>query len=101
MSDQIQKIYVVEHEYEKGGYDRLKFIGVFASRDEAKKVVRQYKKLPGFKDWPKGFIIFETQLGECQWTDGFGPSEKLQKLIDEAGWAKAKPSRKVAKRKTD
>lgn len=89
MKSELKKVFVVHHEYYKDGYDRLKFIGVFISKSKAKCAIQAMKKLPGFSKWPKGFLIQECELGSCEWTHGFGPSEKLLKLVEEADTAES------------
>jgi homoserine kinase type II len=85
MNNDIKRVFVLQHEYEKNGSDRVKHIGVFLSRGEAEAVVAELREQPGFKLWPNGFEIFEAVLGEYTWKEGFGPSEKLLKLIEDAG----------------
>ena len=63
----LSKIYVVDHirEYYQDPknldkkYLDTKGIGNFCSLEKAKKVVRKYKSIKGFKDCPEGFRISE------------------------------------------
>lgn len=84
MNNQLSKVFIVQHEYEKNGCDHLKHIGVFFTRDEAESAVDKLSALPGFKSWPNGFEISEAIVGEYGWKEGFGASEKLTNLIDKA-----------------
>ena len=58
------------HEFEDG-YKDLKLLGVFASEEDAWKVVPRYKKLRGFKDVPEGFVVREYELGKTYWNVGY------------------------------
>jgi hypothetical protein len=83
MNDQFQKVFIVQHEYERNGCDHFKHIGVFFNRDEAETAVDKLRNLPGFKSWPNGFEISEVIVGEYGWKEGFGASGKLLDLLDD------------------
>ncbi|WP_271066845.1 hypothetical protein [Caulobacter sp. NIBR1757] len=46
-------------------------IGVYASRDKALLAQARSTDLPGFRDWPDGFLIEEYELDQDHWTEGF------------------------------
>jgi predicted acetyltransferase len=84
MQPDIRTVFIVHHEYEKEGCDRIKHIGVFLTRRDAETAVEELSHQPGFRSWPDGFVISEEEPGEYTWKEGFGASEALLKRIDEA-----------------
>lgn len=58
--------YYLEKEIEDG-----KIIGIFSSKDAAKIIVNEYKKISGFKKHKNGFIIEEYVIDKKYWTEGF------------------------------
>lgn len=67
----MNKVFLVQHAYEIEGMDEIKTIGIYSTEENAKKVVEEYKKLPGFKDYPEGFYIGSYELDKSFWEDGF------------------------------
>ncbi|BBB90460.1 DUF7336 domain-containing protein [Methylomusa anaerophila] len=67
--------YVLQHSYEvgeDGAFDEVKLIGVYSSKEKAEQVIRRYKILPGFKDYPmECFHISEYEIDKDQWAEGF------------------------------
>jgi len=61
------------HEYVmENGEDEVKELGVYSSREKAQEAITRYWSLPGFRDHPDGFKIYESELDQDQaWTDGF------------------------------
>lgn len=55
-------------------------IGIYASEQDARAAIDSLKEQPGFRDWPLGFEIHETELGRTGWRHGFvtefGPPPK-------------------------
>lgn len=49
--------------------DTIKGLGVYSSELEARKAIEGYKKLPGFKDYPDGFVITECELNKGLWAN--------------------------------
>lgn len=65
-------VYVLQHSYElENGYDETKFLGVFSSLEKAESAVLEYKKLPGFKDYPNDFYIDKYEIDKTHWIEGF------------------------------
>jgi hypothetical protein len=64
-------VFILQHEYEWCGRDEVKFIGVYATHDDAQAAIRRLCDQVGFKDWPDGFSIDEYELGVDHWTEGF------------------------------
>jgi hypothetical protein len=68
----MERIYIVEHEHELSeDSSDVKFIGVYLSRPDAEEAVKRALTRPGFKDYPDGFTINETVVGEDHWPEGF------------------------------
>jgi hypothetical protein len=47
-------------------------IGIYSSEASAKAAIQRLKTKPGFRDWPAGFRIFEAELDQDSWVDGYG-----------------------------
>ncbi len=69
----MKKVYILHHvrDEDKKGED-VKIIGIYSSEKVAKKIVKKYKKIKGFKDYPKFFYIDEYTIDKDQWIEGFG-----------------------------
>jgi len=67
----IPYVYIVEHSYENDDCEEAKLIGVFSTKEKAEQIVKQYKKLPGFKDFPDNFYINKYELDVSEWKEGF------------------------------
>ncbi len=65
------EIYIVQHSYELNECDETKFIGVFSTLEKAKKIVEDYKKLPGFNDYSESFFIDKYEIDTPEWKEGF------------------------------
>lgn len=67
-----KKVYLLYHvnEFRKEDED-VKLLGVFSSKEKAKKVLNSHKLLPGFKDNIEGFLIDEYILDKSEWNEGF------------------------------
>ncbi|PZP48151.1 MAG: hypothetical protein DI601_01635 [Azospirillum brasilense] len=50
----------------------LKLVGFYSSLQKAEEAVERMRKLPGFRDWPDGFRIYQGGLDGTNWTEGFG-----------------------------
>jgi homoserine kinase type II len=46
-------------------------IGIYATEADALAAIEQLNALPGFRDYPEGFEIHPTRLGETGWRFGF------------------------------
>ena len=64
-------IFVLQHEHEWCARDEVKFIGAYATHDDAQAAIDRVRDQPGFRDWPDGFSIDEYELGIDHWTEGF------------------------------
>ena len=64
-------VFVLQHEYEWCSRDEEKFIGVYATEDDAQAAINRLRDQPGFRDWPDGFSIDEYEIGADHWTEGF------------------------------
>jgi len=65
-------VYVVQHVREDSdGYDDIKFIGVYSTRQEADKAVARLKQVPGFTETPQGFYVDQYEVDKDHWTEGF------------------------------
>lgn len=58
--------------------DEAKFIGAFREKSNAEKCIKKYNQLPGFKDFPKGFVIEKQPIDKIYWKDGFKLSNDIQ-----------------------
>ena len=65
-------VYLLWHCYEyPSGRDEEKFIGAYSSESAAKRTVKRLRGKPGFRKYPRGFVISETTLDPDGWTEGF------------------------------
>jgi hypothetical protein len=65
-------VFIVQHLREDpDGYDDVKLIGVYSTKDLAQASVERHKALPGFSDYPLGFDISEYELDKDEWNEGF------------------------------
>jgi hypothetical protein len=67
------KIYPLRHEYElDDGEIESKGLGTYSSREKAQEAIERYRILPGFKDRPDDFVIYESILDRDEaWTEGY------------------------------
>jgi len=66
-------IFVLSHVYKTrdGDYEE-KSLGSYSSRAKAQAAIKRYKKLPGFRQHPDSFVIFESVLDQdAAWVEGF------------------------------
>ncbi len=65
-------VFIVQHVHLlDDGEEDIKLIGVYSTRDAAKKVIERLKLKPGFRDAPAGFSIDAYTLDEDNWTEGY------------------------------
>ncbi|MGY4398209.1 hypothetical protein ACVWZA_003413 [Sphingomonas sp. UYAg733] len=65
-------VYVLQHSHRiNDDEDDVKFIGVYASHDDAKSAAERTKLLPGFMDAADGFNIDKYLVGEDNWIEGY------------------------------
>ena len=66
------KIYELSHEYlDSDGYDNYIIFGVYATYEEAEKVLLEKLKLHPYIEYPDGFLIADCKVDVCGWTEGF------------------------------
>jgi hypothetical protein len=70
-------VYVLQHSYEwehEGEFiEETKMIGVYATHENAERVIEYYIRLPGFNKHPIDcFHIDKYELNQNNWTHGFG-----------------------------
>ena len=65
------RVFVVQHEHELDGCDKVKFIGVYSSDERARAAVDRAKGLSGFRDHPDGFSVDPYEVDMDHWTEGF------------------------------
>ena len=70
MDSRAQDVYLLFHT--NPNTDSQKLIGVYSTRDRASKTIQKYGSIPGFCDFPDGYIIDEYRLDEDGWAEGFG-----------------------------
>ncbi len=51
--------------------DDAKLIGVYSSAEGAQAAIGRLCQMPGFRDYPEGFLVEEYQLDVDHWTTGF------------------------------
>uniref|UniRef100_UPI004055F5D6 DUF7336 domain-containing protein n=1 Tax=Chitiniphilus eburneus TaxID=2571148 RepID=UPI004055F5D6 len=70
-------VYVLEHIYgnDECESENYKFLGVFDSAESAEKAIEFLSGLPGFRDYPDGFLIEKYAMNDVHWTEGFGWGE--------------------------
>ncbi len=72
--DALPSVFVVQHEREGAdGYEDVKFIGVYSTRNLAQNAVKRLSEQPGFAEHLDGFYIEEYEVDKDHWTEGFGP----------------------------
>ncbi|WP_043695629.1 hypothetical protein [Luteibacter sp. 9133] len=69
---ELAEVHVVWHEFEEPAeIDHERVVGVFSTRALAEEAVAASRRLPGFADYPDGFMTGAVTLGERGWTEGF------------------------------
>ncbi|MBM3611256.1 MAG: hypothetical protein FJX18_07055 [Alphaproteobacteria bacterium] len=55
----IKEVFILHHTYgsDKEEDDNWKELGIYSSRPKAWNAIRRFRKKPGFKEYPKGFLI--------------------------------------------
>ncbi|MCA9599083.1 MAG: hypothetical protein KC776_37490 [Myxococcales bacterium] len=65
-------VFVLHHvAHVDSGAEDEKLIGVYSTRQHAEAAIQRLRSLPGFSDFPDGFVIDEYALDEDHWTEGF------------------------------
>lgn len=70
-------VYMLYHVTKKvDAGDDEKLIGIYSSEENANAAIRRLRGLPGFKQAPEGFEIFEHVLDRDGWTEGYIPADE-------------------------
>ncbi len=65
-------VFMLEHVYEVGEKEEIKFIGVFSSESKAKEAIRELIPKKGFSEHPETcFVISKSKIDEFGWKEGF------------------------------
>ena len=65
-------LYELSHEYlDSDGYDNFVIFGLYATREQAEKVKEEKMKMYPYRKNPDGFLIAESKVDLCGWTEGF------------------------------
>ena len=67
----MKSVFILQHEYENGECDEVKFIGTYSTRMEAEQAIKRLSVQPGFRERIEGFHISEYELDKDHWTEGF------------------------------
>jgi hypothetical protein len=49
----------------------VKILGVFSNRKKAELAIERFKKMLGFKRFPKSFYVDRYRLNQVEWAEGF------------------------------
>ncbi len=67
-----QYVYILWHTREiDEDTEDSKLLGVYSSWKKAQGKIEEYKLLPGFCEYPDGFLIDRCVLNKDEWTEGF------------------------------
>lgn len=67
-----EDVFILQHVYQVGNTEEVKFIGVYSSLDEAKNAISRLKNKPGFKDYPDScFVVDRHTINKDSWEEGF------------------------------
>ena len=70
--DNMSTVFLLYHLREDpDGYDDVKLIGVYSTRELAQASLERHKVLPGFRDYPGGFEVSDYELDTDDWNEGF------------------------------
>jgi len=62
------QVFLLQHSYKISGYcDEIKYIGLFSSREKAKKAINKLKYQDGFKKYKNGFSIDRYIVDQVFW----------------------------------
>jgi len=88
----VTPIYVLTHVYKtRDGEYEEKLLGSYSSRAKAREAIKRYKRLPGFRQHPDSFVVFESALDQdAAWIEGFFTanlhSALIYKIVPRAEW---------------
>lgn len=68
----MSKVFIVTHIHDiPNSEEDIKFVGVYATADDAAAAVERAKCRPGFSKSPNGFSIDPYVIGQDYWVEGF------------------------------
>lgn len=67
----MKSVFLLQHVRELDGDEDVKIIGIYSSKMKAEQIIKEYIKLPGFKDYPDSFCIDEYEIDQNNWGKGF------------------------------
>lgn len=82
----MDRVYTLQHSYERGECDETKFIGVYSSEQEAQDAINRLKNQPGFRDMPDAFHIDMYQLNKDSWAEGFVTVVNIKVKANDDSW---------------
>ena len=66
------KVFVLFHSHQiHDDEESSKLIGVYSTRELAKRAIQRKSQMPGFRETRSGFHIDEYTLDKDYWTEGF------------------------------
>ncbi len=65
-------VYILWHSYEDNEHEDSKLIGVYSTEESAESAKQKVVNQPGFKTYPKGFVIDQYEINKDHWVEGFG-----------------------------
>lgn len=68
---EFDSVYLLTHEYELDGCDRLKILGIYSEQSLAQAAQNYFSTQPGFCDHPSGFALEEVRVNQNLWSEGF------------------------------
>ena len=80
----IRSVFLLWHIMDPDDDDLTKLLGVYSSRHLASDRIERCRSLPGFVEYPDGFLIDEYQLDQDAWTEGFVEIDPSQSMSDES-----------------
>jgi hypothetical protein len=68
----VTHVFVVQHLREDpDGYDNVKLIGIYSTRENAAAAIKRLSNLSGFAEAPDGFSIDRYEVDKDDWAEGF------------------------------
>lgn len=75
-------VFMLWHSYEVDGDTEQKLIGVYKTHEDGEAAIGRVQDMPGFKDTPDGFEIFEYVLGRDGWTEGYISQAPAMEVVE-------------------
>ncbi|HTU89016.1 MAG TPA: hypothetical protein VMF69_02865 [Gemmataceae bacterium] len=65
-------VYVLQHVHAlENGFEDVKFIGVYSSKENAREAIVRLSEMPGFSEIPDGFHVDEYEIDKDHWREGY------------------------------